>query len=230
MALADFYKTKAWEQLRRVVIEQRVNPADGFIYCAYCGKPIVRAYDCIAHHMTELTETNYNDATIALNPDNIELVHHKCHNKIHDKYGMRTRKVYIVYGAPLSGKTSYVEDVKNDGDLIIDMDNIWQCVSGCDRYIKPKRLNAVVFGIRDELLNMVKYRVGNWRCAYVIGGYPLATERNRLAGDIGAETILIESTKDECLTRLNQQNERDIDEWTKYIDKWFDIYAPPIDV
>lgn len=229
MALADFYKTKAWEMLRRVVIEQRVNAADGFIYCEHCGQPIVKQYDCIAHHVIELTETNYLDATISLNPNNIKLVHHSCHNRIHEKAGFKTRKAYIIYGAPFSGKTTYVNQVKNEGDLIIDIDNIWQCVSGCDRYVKPKRLNAVVFGVRDELLNMVKYRRGNWNCAYIIGGYPLASERDRLAGDIGAETILIDTDKTECLRRFKEQSERGED-WERFIEDWFTKHRPPVNV
>ena len=66
--LSDFYKSDKWETLRAIVISERVNPSDGFIYCEYCGKPITRAYDLIAHHVQELTETNYQDAEISLNP------------------------------------------------------------------------------------------------------------------------------------------------------------------
>lgn len=227
MALADFYKTKEWETLRAVVINERVNPSDGFIYCEHCGRPITRAYDCIAHHVIELTETNYTNADVSLNPKNIKLVHHVCHNRIHEKAGFKTRKAYIIYGAPFSGKTSYVNQVKNDGDLIIDIDNIWECVSGCERYVKPKRLNGVVFGIRDTLLDMVKYRRGNWNCAYIIGGYPLASERDRLAGYVGAETILIDTDLDTCLRRFAQQTERG-EEWREYIERWFTIARPPV--
>ena len=227
MALADFYKTKAWENFRKVVISQRINPNDGFIYCEHCNKPIVKLYDCIAHHDIELTETNYQDANISLNPNNIKLVHHACHNKIHEKYGMKTRKAFIVYGAPLSGKTTFVNQVKNAGDLIIDIDAIWQCVSGCDRYIKPKRLNQVVFKIRDDLLDCVKYRVGNWNCAYIIGGYPLASERERLAGELGAQCIFIDTPKEECLNRLYACEDGRGEDWGRYILDWFSAYSPP---
>ena len=220
--LSDFYKSDKWETLRAIVISERVNPSDGFIYCEYCGKPITRAYDLIAHHVQELTETNYQDAEISLNPKNLKLVHHACHNRIHEKSGFKTRKAYIIYGAPLSGKSSYVESVMNPGDLIVDIDNIWECVSGCSRYVKPKRLNSVVFGVRDTLLDMVKYRRGTWNVAYIVGGYPLATERERLAGDIGAECILIDTDKATCLQRLEQQTERG-EEWKQYIERWFDV-------
>ena len=73
--LADFYRSKEWEQLRRMLMLQRLD-AEGNIICAHCGRPIVKKYDCIGHHLVELTETNYKDTSVSLNPDKIVLVHH----------------------------------------------------------------------------------------------------------------------------------------------------------
>ena len=157
--LNTFYKSKAWVNLIRTIRLERVN-SDGDVICEECGEPITRAYDCIGHHKIELTEINVNDAEISLNPDNIMLVHHKCHNRIHKKfyYGEDVRQVYLVYGSPLAGKTTWVNEVKTEGDLIIDMDSIWQALSGCERYTKPAVLNSCVFGVRDYLIECVKYR------------------------------------------------------------------------
>jgi predicted kinase len=110
--------------------------------------------------------------------------------------------------------------VLDPGDLVIDIDNIWQCVSGQSRYIKPNRLKSVVFSVRDNLLESVKYRRGKWNTAYVIGGYPFEAERNRLLDELGAKPILIDTPQSECLERL-QNSDRDITEWTKYINDWW---------
>ena len=206
-----------------LIKNERVND-NGDVICAYCNKPITRQYDIIGHHVTELTEENVNDYSISLNPDNIQLVHHRCHNYLHDKLGHSQRKIYLIYGSPLSGKTTWVRDNMSDGDLILDIDNIWQAVSGCDRYIKPKRLNAVVFKVRDTMLEAIQYRLGKWRNAYIVGGYPLISERERLCKQLGAESILIEATKAECLQRLESiEDGRDKDEWRGYIERWFCI-------
>ena len=77
-SLDTFYSSKEWEKLRKLIAQERVD-ADGNIICAHCGKPIVKAYDMIGHHKIALTEENVNDATISLNPENIDLVHHRCH-------------------------------------------------------------------------------------------------------------------------------------------------------
>lgn len=218
--LYNFYKTKEWTNLLKVLRNERVN-SEGFNICEYCGKPIVKRYDCIGHHVIELTEENYTDVNISLNPDNIILVHHRCHNKIHNKLGYSQRQVFIVYGSPLSGKSSYVAEAMAEGDLIIDMDSIWQCVSGCDRYVKPKRLRSVVFSVRDNLLESVKYRRGKWNNCYIIGGYPYEAERNRLVDMVGAREIFINTDKAECERRLYTCNDRDISEWQQYINDWW---------
>lgn len=225
--LFSFYRSKEWTQLLQQLKVERAD-ADGQVICEYCQKPIVKAYDMIGHHKIELTEENVNDFNISLNPDNISFVHHRCHNYIHNKLGYSVRKIYLVYGAPLSGKSTWVEQNKNEGDLIIDIDDIWQCVSGCERYKKPNRLKSVVFKVRDTLLDTVKYRFGKWCNAYIIGGYPLQSERERLCRELGAEEIFIQASKAECLARLEADAERSgIDEYKSFIDRWFELYTPP---
>ena len=221
MSLYNFYRSKEWVNLLKVLRLSRVDSLGNNI-CAHCGKPIVRAYDCIGHHVIHLTEENYTDYEISLNPDNIQLVHHKCHNIIHNKLGYSERQVFVVYGSPLSGKSSYVAEAMSEGDLIIDIDSIWQCVSGCDRYTKPNRLKSVVFAVRDNLLESVKYRRGKWLNAYIIGGYPFKAERDRLIDTLGAREVFIDTDKEECVNRLIAANDgRDIEQWVKYIDDWW---------
>lgn len=220
MSLYNFYRSREWENLLKVIKLERTDH-NGNIICEHCGKPIVKAYDCIGHHKQELTEENYTDASISLNPDNIALVHHRCHNFIHNKLGYSNRQVFVVYGSPLAGKSTFVKEAMTEGDLIIDMDSIWQCVSGCDRYIKPNRLKSVVFNVRDNLLESVKYRRGKWLNAYVIGGYPYQAERERLIDTLGAREIYIDTTYEECVERLRQCEDRDAKQWEQYISDWW---------
>jgi len=221
----DFYNSDEWRDFRKVVIAQRLTE-DGYTIDEYTGKPIVRAYDIILHHKEELTEENLNDVNVSLNPDNIMIVSHKSHNLIHDNFNTANyRQVFIVYGAPLSGKSTWVKDNAGFGDLIVDMDNIWECVSGCRKYVKPKLLNAVAFRVRDTLLDCVKYRIGKWRNAYLVGGYPFKSERERMLKEFGAREVHIESTKEECLDRLSKVKDARSDEWEKFICDWFEKFS-----
>ena len=225
--LETFYKSREWEAFRQVIIAERTRP-DGYIYDEETGRPILKPYGLILHHKTALTEENVNDAAVAFNPDNIEIVSHKTHNLIHDRLGMGRREAFIVYGPPLAGKSTWVQEAKGKDDLVVDLDSIWQAVTGLPRYEKPARLRAVVFRLRDTLLDMVKHRAGKWVKAYIIGGYPNTAERERLAQDIGASLVYVEATQEECLRRLENEKERNADEWADYIADWFDRYTPPV--
>lgn len=222
-----FYKSREWEQLLRIIKQERTN-ADGQIICAYCGKPIVKKYDCIGHHVIHLTEENVNDAGISLNPDNVQLLHHRCHNLTHEKLGYSRKEIFLVYGPPLAGKTSYVKSTALEGDLIIDMDSIWECISGQPRYVKPGRLRSVAFGVRDYLLDCLRVRNGKWQNAYIVGGFPLISERERMQRTYGARDVFIEADKAACLARLKTSSDgRNEEEWVGYIDEWFRRYTPP---
>lgn len=216
--LKNFYKSDEWRSLVDRLKLERVNE-DGDIVCAHCGKPIVKKYDCIGHHKIELTDANVNDYNISLNDDNIELIHFKCHNKVHERWGHeKPQQVYIVYGSPCSGKSTWVHDVMGKDDIVVDMDKIWECISSCDKYHKPNRLKQNVFDIRNTLINQIKMRMGRWKNAYIIGGYPLAMERKRLSEQVGGELIFIDTPKEVCLERAHN------DEWKKFIEDWFDKF------
>ena len=216
----DLYKSKEWQQLLENLKLERENE-EGKLICEFCGEEIVKAYDCIGHHKIPLNNINVNDYNISLNPENIMLIHFKCHNKVLHRFGYELpQKVYIVYGSPCSGKSTWVDEQATADDLIVDIDKIWECISFCDKYNKPKKLQQNVFEIRNTLLEQIKMRLGNWQNAFIVGTYPLKMERQRLADKLGAELIFIETEKDICLNRAKN------DAWRKYIEEWFESFQP----
>lgn len=224
--LSTFYHSKEWEDFRQLIINERTRE-DGYIYDEVTGKPILRPYDIILHHCNIfLTEENVNDRTISLNPENIQVVSHRTHNALHEKLGYKRKEIFLVYGPPLSGKTSYVASVANAGDLIIDMDSIWECISGQPRYVKPGKLRGIAFGVHGFLMDAAKVRNGKWQSCYIIGGYALISDRERIIKEYGAREIFLEISREECMNRLMASEDRDKEEWTRYIDEWFRRYNP----
>ena len=223
--LSDFYHSKEWADFRKLIINERTRD-DGYIYDEITGKPILRPYDIILHHCkTFLTEENVNDRMISLNPENIQVVSHKTHNALHEKLGYKRKEIFLVYGPPLSGKTTYVESVANAGDLIIDMDSIWQCISGQPRYVKPGKLRGIAFGVHNYLMDAAKVRNGKWQSCYIIGGYALISERERIIKEYGAREVFLDVSEEECKNRLMVSDDRDKNEWTGYIEEWFRRYG-----
>lgn len=214
-----FYTSKAWRALRfRLILERGQK-------CERCGRIIADVSKLTGHHKMHLTPQNINATEITLNPDNIEIVCFDCHNAEHERYGYSAgHNVYIVYGSPLSGKTSFVNQVAKRGDMILDTDKIYQCISGLELYDKPNSLRFNVFAIRDKIIDMIKTRYGSWHDAFVVGGYPRREERQRLAAQLGAELVYMEASPEECLARADCRP--DAGEWRRYIEKWWDAYTP----
>lgn len=227
-SLAQFYNSDEWRTFRLNLIAERMNKTDGIIYCEYSGKPILKSYDIVLHHIKPLTMANVNDYSVSLNPENIMIVNQKSHNIIHKRFGYCTqRKVYLVYGSPCSGKTTFVNDIRGNSDLIVDIDNIWQCVTGGERYFKPPALKTNVFAVRDTLYDNIKTRAGKWERAFVIAGVPLKGERERLITTLGAEPIFIDTDRETCLQRLANDINRTPEqknEWIAFIDNWWRDY------
>ncbi len=219
--LETFYTSKAWTKLRLQLMDERTNE-DGVIICERCGKPILRRYDCIAHHKTELTQENVNDVEISMNPENIALIHMKCHNEEHERFGGLRQQVFIVHGAPCSGKNTFVQMNAHHDDLILDMDAIYRAVSLCEIHEKPKRLTPIAFDVRDAILEDIRIRKGVWRNAWVITtktGLDLIREAERL----GAQMVHVDTDEAECMVRLMEHpNGRDVKAWRGYIEDYFE--------
>ena len=231
-SLTQFYTSNEWRKFRKALISERINPKDGVLYDEWSGKPILKDSDTILHHKIELSMQNVNDRSISLNPENIMIVSMKSHNEIHNRFGGRIknyqRKVYYIYGAPLSGKSTFVKENMQRGDLVLDIDRLWVALSEQDEYIKPNEIKSVVFQARQTVLDSIKMRAGSWGTAWVIEGGALIGDRMRRIEALGAEPILIDTPKEECLKRLYNDESRlhVIEEWKGYINKWFEEYQP----
>lgn len=221
--IKSFYASEAWTTLRKLLIVEREYK------CERCKKVIKEPKDLIGHHKKELTPENVTDHMISLNPDNIEIICFDCHNKEHKRFGYsgRGRQVYLVYGPPLSGKASYVRENISRGDIVVDMDRLYESITMLPGYDKPDQLFSVVIGIHNKLLDNIKTRYGKWNNAWIVGGYADKYKRDKLADDIGAEIIFCDISKEECMIRLDDDETRKYrkDEWRGYIEKWFESYT-----
>lgn len=227
--LQSFYASELWINFRQVTISETISKNKKII-CEYCGQEIKDITDITLHHIIELTPENVHNVLISLNRENILLVHHDCHNKIHGRFGYKpTHNVYIVFGAPLSGKHTYVREHIRKGDIVIDMDRLYEAVSMQPCFDKPDNLFNNVIGIHNLLIDNIKTRYGKWNNAWIIGGYADRYKRERTADELSASIIFCDVSKEECLRRLELDTNRMYRkaEWKQFIEKWFNEYTPP---
>jgi hypothetical protein len=221
--IQNFYTSRPWQAFRAAIIAERG------MKCQHCGQLITKVGDLTIHHIKELTPENVHDAMIALNPDNVKIVHRDCHDQIHQRFGYTPAKgVYIVYGMPCSGKSTYVAQMMRRGDIIADMDRIYQAVTGLPAYDKPDALLPNVRALYNLVLDQIKTRYGKWNTAWVVGGFPDKFQREKLADDLGAEIVYCECTREEAIARLELDEHRQLikDEYTRYIDSWVERFVP----
>lgn len=211
--LHKFYTSKAWRDLAYVLKVQRGGR------CERTGKLFSDFSQLVAHHKLPLTDETLHIPEIALNPDNIEIISFDEHNKEHQRFGHNKQSVYIVYGSPCSGKTTLVKELMHCGDIVLDIDALWQAITFLPEHIKPDNCRFNVFEMRDNLLDQIRVRHGHWHSAYVIGGYPDKYERQRLAQTLGAEQVYCEATKAECIERARASGRPAA--WEQYINEWF---------
>lgn len=83
-----FYSSKAWRKCRAVYLSE--HPC-----CERCLKAGVVSVAVHVHHKEELSEANFKDPMIALNPDNLEALCFDCHNKEHHGGGEVASDLYF---------------------------------------------------------------------------------------------------------------------------------------
>lgn len=232
----SFYKSTAWKKTQASYMVSK------HYICERC-KGVAR----IVHHKTYLTPENITDPHISLNWDNLEALCLQCHNKEHyDKEKLKnyTRgnvveeglkfnengelmqtEVFIVWGSPASGKTTYVKNNMQPGDLIVDLDLIKQAISMCNKTSAPDNLFNIAKGIIEYIYTLVENRNTNCDNVWVIAGLPRKKERLDLADRLKAKLIHVDTSKNDCINRAYKDSERlDKNMQIRIINKWFEQY------
>jgi len=124
--------------------------------------------------------------------------------------------LFIVCGAPGSGKTTYVNNHKQEGDLIIDLDEIKSLLSGKPRYESEDGWLEPALIERNRILNGLNY-TKRYKRAWFIVGAPKAWERDFWRKLKPKKLIVLETPESECIKRIK---DRPID-LTNAAKKWW---------
>ncbi|MBS4191200.1 AAA family ATPase [Bacillus sp. FJAT-49705] len=136
-------------------------------------------------------------------------------------------KVYIVWGSPASGKTTYVKKHMHVGDMVVDLDYLKQSISLAGKTNTGDNLLNVSLSIREHIYSLIEYRE-LMRCnnIWVVAGLPKQIDREYLFNRLRATDIIhIHATREECVQRAINDDERsDKDLQLLIINKWFDTF------
>lgn len=127
--------------------------------------------------------------------------------------------VYLVYGAPCSGKSRYISEHMERGDIVCDVDSIYAAISGQDPHDADLHVHEIALKLKEELLDMIRFRHGGWKNAYVTSiahtSMQLEKDMERVNAD---EAIKMETSYEICMERAKERPS-----YFKYlIAEWFD--------
>jgi HK97 family phage prohead protease len=129
------------------------------------------------------------------------------------------RNVFVVTGSPCSGKNTYIQNNKREGDIVWDFDKIHSALTGEKSHIHIEAVRKYVFAMRSKFYDLVKNE--KELRVWIINSSPYKEVRNQLAEELNAEIIYIKRSKEECLDVAN--NERP-EEWKSYVNNYFERF------
>ena len=124
-------------------------------------------------------------------------------------------EVVLVTGPPCSGKSTYVSEHAQHGDVVIDYDALAVALGSRHSHDHPEVLRPVVLAAWLAALSAAETSV---RRVWVIRGFP--EPRDLTAA---SRVVRLDVPADECKRRAAAERP---DSWPDLIDKWWARYGP----
>lgn len=141
------------------------------------------------------------------------------------------KEVFIVSGAPGSGKTTYVKKHKKPQDIVIDIDYI------CAALQLEKNVHAnhdsvwrMAVCMRDSLYPIIANRFGDWNDCWIITAEAKRDKVKELAKMVKAtDTIEINTPITENLKRIERDKSRALkaDDFKEMAKRWHSKHKRP---
>lgn len=134
----------------------------------------------------------------------------------------RTHHITVVCGPPCSGKTTYVREHAEPGDLIVDMDALYQALSPTTTgHDQPQQVRPYVFAARDAVTNLLLAGSTPVRAAWIITSAPTADARATWQ-QLGARVVLTTAPTHVLEHRIRTQRPTG---WLDHLDRWLSSHT-----
>lgn len=136
---------------------------------------------------------------------------------------MLSTKVIIIYGAPASGKTTYVHNHLTNNDIVYDFDDLMQSLSGLPYQHANEHLFDYIMDIRSLIIKRLRTET-KINKAYIITTFLSQSLTNELVG-LDVEYVKMNATIEECLLRIDNSNREDKERAKTGVYDWYKKYA-----
>lgn len=133
--------------------------------------------------------------------------------------------VTIVAGAPGSGKTTWVRERAERGDLIVDIDALFSALSGLAWYDKPNELLPFVMEAREAIIKRLARPSGVGH-VWIITSEGRKERLEMMASQLGAGLQVLDVDPYECYRRISADEKRpgQAPIFEPYITRWHKDY------
>ncbi len=125
--------------------------------------------------------------------------------------------IYIVYGPPMSGKTTYCKSHVKNGDKLFDYDDVMMELSGRDYQDHDEKYHGEILSVRKRMI----YEHDNLNDLYVITTYFSKAIKQELK-DKQYQAVKMDADYVTCIRRLNDTDRPDKETIRIRIMQWFD--------
>lgn len=149
------------------------------------------------------------------------------------KYLKPSIPVYVVAGAPGSGKSAYIANHKGNNDIVIDLDNIIGKLANANPYqIDRTPYLIAAFWLRDRMINALRDNKEKYSAAWITGMFGYADDRRKLHDELNAKVYVMNTDWMSCQKNILSDVRRKGNE-SKYIKLaegfWQKFSAQPFD-
>lgn len=114
--------------------------------------------------------------------------------------------VYLIYGSPCSGKSTYIKEHIQRGDLVCDVDLIYGAITNSIPHDAELYTHEVACELDSVLKDIIRDRKGKWENAYVVSIANTEEKLQQAKGRIKAdECIFIDTPYEVCMERAKER-------------------------
>lgn len=114
--------------------------------------------------------------------------------------------IYLIYGSPCSGKSTYIKEHIQSGDIVCDVDRLYSAISFNEEHQTELYAQEVASKLYAELLNIIRERKGAWKNAFVVS---LANTKEKLKAEMerinADDRIFIDTPYEVCMERAKKR-------------------------
>lgn len=114
--------------------------------------------------------------------------------------------VYLIYGSPCSGKTTYVKEHLKTGDIVCDIDKLYAAMCFNEEHNEELYAKEVACMLHENLLDIIRDRKGNWKNAYVVSLANTPERVEKAKERVNADkAIFIDTPYEVCMERAKER-------------------------